>query len=90
MLKGIKSDRIEIQEINQSKRPALCLNLGKTDYKRALDLQYDLVNAKKNKLIEYDESDDMVLIGNRQTGQIEESEKEELTLTEKLIARSFA
>jgi lipoic acid synthetase len=46
-------ERINSDIIN-NKRPALCLNLGKTDYKRALDLQYDLVKAKNNKIIEYD------------------------------------
>ena len=38
----------------KTKRPALCLNLGMTNYKRALDLQHDLVDAKKKKLIKYD------------------------------------
>ncbi|MCK5100880.1 MAG: lipoyl(octanoyl) transferase LipB, partial [Desulfobacteraceae bacterium] len=48
------SERIKPEKINKNKRPALCLNLGKTDYSRALDLQHDLVNAKKEKLIKYD------------------------------------
>ena len=54
MPERIKLDPIESDRINRNKRPALCLNLGKTNYKRALDLQHDLVNAKKNKTIEHD------------------------------------
>ncbi|MCP3898105.1 MAG: lipoyl synthase [Desulfobacteraceae bacterium] len=46
-------ERIESDTII-NKRPALCLNLGKTNYQRALDLQLDLVNAKKEKIIKYD------------------------------------
>ncbi len=38
----------------KTKRPALCHNLGVTNYKRALELQHDLVDAKKNKIIKYD------------------------------------
>ena len=38
----------------KARRPALCLNLGLTEYQRALDLQLDLVNAKKEKAILYD------------------------------------
>ncbi|MCK5100941.1 MAG: lipoyl synthase [Desulfobacteraceae bacterium] len=48
------SEGIEIQKPNQTKRPVLCLNLGKTNYTRALELQNDLVNAKKNNVIKYD------------------------------------
>jgi lipoyl synthase len=46
--------RIRESNITNIKHPALCLNLGITDYERVLDLQYDLVNAKTNKLIEHD------------------------------------
>lgn len=32
----------------------ICFNLGRTDYCQVLDLQYDLVNAKKENIIEHD------------------------------------
>lgn len=46
--------RIKGNKLLQDKRPALCLNLGKTHYKRALALQHDIVDAKKENQIKYD------------------------------------
>ncbi len=50
MFERIKADN----HLIKNKRPALCLNLGITEYPRALDLQNDLVFAKNHKIIEYD------------------------------------